>query len=159
MSAEALTCRRYGGKAWRNAINFMPENDHDPMPQAWRDAFHKALLRTDDWIRHSGLEPEVYLDGTPMAAQTLFHLMTKFDQDRMRDVEIQLTHEILGGLRVAHGTFSPPAPSYGKAAKYRYYGANATSSLAGVPIWKMRSPGPRELRGMRTRVYRPRLGS
>ena|ERR1700733_4465377 len=92
----------------------MPENDHDPMPQAWRDAFHKALLRTDDWIRHSGPEPEVYLDGTPMAAQTLFHLMTKFDQDRMRDVEIQLTHEILGGLREARYHLQPIVRQGGK---------------------------------------------
>jgi len=29
--------------------------------------------------------------------------------------------------------------------------------LAGIPIWKIRSPGPRKLRGMRTGAYRPRL--
>jgi hypothetical protein len=96
----------------------MPENDYDPMPQSWREAFHKALLRTDDWLRHSGPEPEVYLDETPMAAQTLFHLMTKFDQDRMRDMEIQLTYEILGGLKEAQRYAISSNPSYGKAAKY-----------------------------------------
>jgi hypothetical protein len=94
---SAITRRRCEGRAWKERDNFMPENDYDPMPQSWREAFHKALLRTDDWLRHSGPEPEVYLDETPMAAQTLFHLMTKFDQDRMRDMEIQLTYEILGG--------------------------------------------------------------
>jgi hypothetical protein len=96
----------------------MPENDYDPMPPSWREAFHKALLRTDDWLRHSGPEPEVYLDETPMAAQTLFHLMTKFDRDRMRDVEIQLTYEILGGLKEAQRYAISSNPSYGKAAKY-----------------------------------------
>jgi hypothetical protein len=96
----------------------MPENDYDPMPPSWREAFHKALLRTDDWLRHSGPEPEVYLDETPMAAQTLFHLMTKFDRDRMRDVEIQLTYEILGGLKEAQRYAITSNPSYGKAAKY-----------------------------------------
>ncbi len=73
---------------------------------------HKALVRTNDWICHSGPEPELYLDGTPMTVQTLFHLMTKFDQDLMRDVEIQLTFEILGDVWEAQ----PPSTHIHRAA-------------------------------------------
>ena len=69
------------------------------MSKSYREAFQRALVRTFDWIRHSGPEPEVDLDGTSIAAQTLFDRMTKFGQDQMPAVEIQLTCEILGGIR------------------------------------------------------------
>ena len=92
----------------------MPENDYDSMSESYREAFQRALVRTFDWIRHSGPEPEVDLDGTSIAAQTLFDRMTKFGQDQMPAVEIQLTCEILGGIRDAVTS----TPSYGNAARY-----------------------------------------
>lgn len=102
----------------KDTIVLMPESDYDPMPKSYREAFHKALVRTNDWICHSGPEPELYLDGTPMTVQTLFHLMTKFDQDLMRDVEIQLTFEILGDVWEAQRAAINSHPSCRNAAKY-----------------------------------------
>jgi hypothetical protein len=66
----------------------MPENDYDSMTESYREAFQRALVRTFDWIRQSGPEPEVDLDGKSIAAQTLFDRMTKFGQDQMPAIEI-----------------------------------------------------------------------
>ena len=68
--------------------------------------------------RHSGPEPEVDLDGTSIAAQTLFDRMTKFGLDQMPAIEIQLTCEILGDTRDAERDAVTSTPSYGNAARY-----------------------------------------
>ena len=96
----------------------MPENDYELMAESYREAFQRALVRTFDWIRHSGPEPEVDLDGTSIAAQTLFDRMTKFGQDQMPAIEIQLTCEILGGIRDAERDSVTSSPSYGNASRY-----------------------------------------
>ena len=96
----------------------MPENDYDSMPESYREGFQRALVRTFDWIRHDGPEPKVDLDGTPIAAQTLFDLMTKFGRDQMHAIEIQLTYEILGGVREAEQDAIRSDPSCGNAATY-----------------------------------------
>ncbi|MGC1356429.1 MAG: hypothetical protein WA851_11650, partial [Xanthobacteraceae bacterium] len=96
----------------------MPENDYDAMSESYREAFQCALVRTFDWIRHSGPEPEVDLNGTSIAAQTLFNRMTKFGLDQMPAIEIQLTCEILGGTRDAERDAVTSTPSYGNAARY-----------------------------------------
>ena len=96
----------------------MPENDYDAMSESYREAFQRALVRTFDWIRHSGPEPEVDLNGTSIAAQTLFNRMTKFGLDQMPAVEIQLTCEILGGIRDAERDAVTSTPSYSNAARY-----------------------------------------
>ena len=96
----------------------LPENDFESMPESYRDAFQRALVRTRDWIRRDGPEPNLNLDGTPIAAQTLFDLMTKFRRDEMQAIEIQLTYEILGGVREAEQDAIRSDPSYGNAAKY-----------------------------------------
>jgi hypothetical protein len=96
----------------------LPENDFESMPDSYREAFQRALVRTHDWIRRDGPEPKVNLDGTPIAAQTLFDLMTKFRRDEMQAIEIQLTYEILGGVREAEQNAIRSDPSCGNAAKY-----------------------------------------
>lgn len=96
----------------------LPENDFDGMPEPYREAFQRALVRTFDWIRHGGAEPQVDLDGRPIAAQMLFELMTKFGRLPMRAVEIQLTQAILGAAREAERNAVASNPSYGNAARY-----------------------------------------
>jgi hypothetical protein len=96
----------------------LPENDFESMPNSYREAFQRALVRTFDWLRHGGAEPDVDLDGMPITAQTLFDLMTRFARDEMEAVEIQLTHEILGIVRQAERDAITSNPSYGNAARY-----------------------------------------
>jgi hypothetical protein len=96
----------------------MPESEYDAIPESYREAFQRALVRTFDWFRHDGPEPKVDLDGTPITAQTVFDLMTKFDRDWMQALEIQLTQAILGAVRQAERDAITSNPSYGNAARY-----------------------------------------
>ncbi len=93
-------------------------SDYDPMPEKYREAFHAALVRTLDWMTHGGPEPECYLENRPYAASAFFVLMTKFDQDQMRQIDCELALQIMGGVRSDERADIERDASYGNAAKH-----------------------------------------
>ncbi len=93
-------------------------NDYYPMSEEYREAFRAALVRTHDWMRHGGPEPECHLENQPYVASTFFDLMTKFDQDEMSKTDCAIVLKIIGGAREAERADIERDPSYGNAAKH-----------------------------------------
>jgi hypothetical protein len=89
----------------------------DPMLESHRESFHAALVRTRDWRRHGGPEPECYLENRPLPASTFFDFMTKFAEP-MPPIDLNLALQIIGGVRETERADIERDPSYGTAAKH-----------------------------------------
>ena len=70
-----------------------------PMPQSFREAFHRAIVQTHDWIRSGGREPKCTLEDQSWLADTLFGAMTEFDQDQLPEPDREIVLQIIGGVR------------------------------------------------------------